>query len=361
MRMHASDMQINEDSGLLLSICVPTFNRAKLLKVMLESVLPQVKQHSTLVELCISDNASPDDTPEVVEQSRVLGPLNYSRNENNLGFAGNIIRLTTEMAKGKYIWLIGDDDLVLPDAIHGILEVLKKHSNIRAFHLNYQVCRDGESFPRNSFLEFNGHFDELYREETNSLLLGQWQELIEEKTGLCTAMFSQISMRACWVNHFQKMPIKPSASKLTLSHIFPHVVLLGYEVMHLPSYYYGKPVLVTFSGTQCYLDRADKIWVLIYPKLLRFFELRGMNKVQHQKCVREVYEKLGNYLYSVWTCDKYSRFYLARKYLSHAWPYRIGWSKLITVIVVSRKPLYLSWLLRKAAQVRSFFRRPVTS
>ena len=58
----------------LLSICIPTYNRAELLRSALLSLVPQVKESGGEVELVVSDNCSTDDTRRVVEWARQFGP-----------------------------------------------------------------------------------------------------------------------------------------------------------------------------------------------------------------------------------------------------------------------------------------------
>ena len=37
------------------------------------------------------------------------------------------------MAKGKFTWLIGDDDLILPNTIKILMEILRNNENIEFF------------------------------------------------------------------------------------------------------------------------------------------------------------------------------------------------------------------------------------
>ncbi len=91
----------------LLSICIPTFNRAGLLDVCLASILPQVAQYSTEVECVISDNASSDATQETIRKYQERFPLTRcSRNETNIGIIGNITKVASELARGQFVWLI---------------------------------------------------------------------------------------------------------------------------------------------------------------------------------------------------------------------------------------------------------------
>ena len=54
----------------LLSIAVPTYQRAAMLRVMLQALLPQEAELRDRVEVCIGDNASTDSTADVVESER---------------------------------------------------------------------------------------------------------------------------------------------------------------------------------------------------------------------------------------------------------------------------------------------------
>ena len=104
----------------LLSIAVPTYNRAGCLRELLSSLADQLKNEPR-VELIISDNASPDNTPEVVQNFIASGlDLRYLRNAANIGPDANFLQCF-EQARGKYVWLFSDDDLLIPGSIHKIL------------------------------------------------------------------------------------------------------------------------------------------------------------------------------------------------------------------------------------------------
>ena len=111
-----------------LSICVPTHGRrAPLLHGAVTSVLAQAGEHAAELEVCISDNASTDDTPAVVEALRASTdvPVVYRRNPADLGFAGNLLR-AVELASGTWCWLLGSDDEVTADGLAHVLGVLDR-------------------------------------------------------------------------------------------------------------------------------------------------------------------------------------------------------------------------------------------
>lgn len=112
----------------LLSICIPTWNRSKILSMSLDCFRKQLSSiDSSEIEIFVSDNCSDDDTPQVVQSfvSRGL-PITYNRNSENIGAAGNFIKCM-QWASGKYIWLLGDDDLVESDAIKYLLDKIREH------------------------------------------------------------------------------------------------------------------------------------------------------------------------------------------------------------------------------------------
>ena len=121
----------------LLSICIPTYNRAPFLAELLEALLPQLTPARPDVELVLSDNASTDETAAVIASFRTRGlPLRISRNEENLGADENFLRCHA-LARGRYLWLLGDDDLPMPHAIPQLLSLLEQGEAAGGYDLVY--------------------------------------------------------------------------------------------------------------------------------------------------------------------------------------------------------------------------------
>ena len=113
----------------LLSISIPTWNRAKYLAISLESFLEEMKGiNPEEIELCVSDNCSDDNTSEVVKKYIDKGlPISYYKNEENIGASRNFLRCM-QRATGKYIFLLGDDDILNPGSLSLILNSLRDKS-----------------------------------------------------------------------------------------------------------------------------------------------------------------------------------------------------------------------------------------
>jgi len=108
----------------LLTIAIPTYNRMKFLERLLASLAEQGPFDSE-IELIVSDNASPDETSEVVDRFKSSGlTIRYLRNESNIGPDANILQCY-EVANGKYVWIFGDDDFIRPGGIATVLSHLR--------------------------------------------------------------------------------------------------------------------------------------------------------------------------------------------------------------------------------------------
>ena len=106
-----------------LSICIPTYNRVRYLKELLPAILDQAD--AECVEVVVSDNASTDDTADYLRS--LLNPcLRWWTNEANIGGDRNFLKCVAE-AKGEYVWLFGDDDIMPAGAVDMVLDFLRQH------------------------------------------------------------------------------------------------------------------------------------------------------------------------------------------------------------------------------------------
>lgn len=104
-----------------VSICIPTYNRKDYLQETLESVLAQTYKN---YEIVIVDDGSTDGTEEMIKN---LGyPVTYHWQEN-AGDAAARNKLI-ELAKGEYISFIDSDDLLMPDSIEKMVNVMESEA-----------------------------------------------------------------------------------------------------------------------------------------------------------------------------------------------------------------------------------------
>ncbi|MGL4344554.1 MAG: glycosyltransferase family 2 protein [Cellulosilyticaceae bacterium] len=118
-----------------LSICIPTFNRAKLLERNLASIYSQIGNDS-LFEVIVVNNDSGDDTEEVVRAyQEKYATLIYSKNATNIGMSKNIL-YSLQLAHGTYCMSHGDDDYFAPHTLYRLVEYIKKYPECSVYFLN---------------------------------------------------------------------------------------------------------------------------------------------------------------------------------------------------------------------------------
>lgn len=113
----------------LLSICIPTYNRAFFLK---KSILSIVKENEFLssydVEIIISDNASTDKTQEVVASliEKYGNKIKYFRNNANLYDKNTELALLR--GNGQFLKLQNDRILLKSNSLNNMLSLIKVNS-----------------------------------------------------------------------------------------------------------------------------------------------------------------------------------------------------------------------------------------
>ena len=133
------------------SITIPTYNRPADLKKAIKSFL---FQDFTDYEIVVSDNSDNNDSERICNSFKD-NRIKYSRNKANIGFARNLYK-AIKRAKGKYVFLFGDDDLILkPDSLLNIHKLFQKNhfGYIRLkflYHKNMDYIFDFNKAPENA-------------------------------------------------------------------------------------------------------------------------------------------------------------------------------------------------------------------
>lgn len=121
----------------ILSICIPTFNRAKALDRLLGNMAQEMGGIDSGIEICVSDNGSSDDTGKVLDRWESRLPIVRRKNEKNLGYDRNALEVT-KMGSGRFLWHVGDDDLFVEGTVKRLLADLSglKGKGVGAVYVN---------------------------------------------------------------------------------------------------------------------------------------------------------------------------------------------------------------------------------
>lgn len=109
----------------LLSICIPTYNNCERLHGLLCSILYFNRGKAKII---VIDNASDDGTEEMMRQFENVEEIIYLRNNENLGFDGNVLRVIEEGKKySLYSLWLGSDDVPYESFYQDIYDILEKN------------------------------------------------------------------------------------------------------------------------------------------------------------------------------------------------------------------------------------------
>lgn len=130
----------------LVSVIIPTYNRAKLLQQTVESVLAQTYPN---VEVIVVDDGSTDETSEMLKGygERIV----YIHQHNKGGTASRNTGI--RVAKGEYLSFLDHDDLLLPTKIQRQMDILNARPEVGLVHCGYyRMDKDGHYIDIVNFL-----------------------------------------------------------------------------------------------------------------------------------------------------------------------------------------------------------------
>lgn len=122
----------------VLAVVISTYNRGAFVALNVAWILRQIDE-GRLPALCVVvDNCSTDDT--YARLSGFIGhpAFHYHCNSANTGMLGNL-RVCSALDAARHVWVIGDDDFIVPGALTRTLELLREDPGVPlAFH-NFAV------------------------------------------------------------------------------------------------------------------------------------------------------------------------------------------------------------------------------
>jgi glycosyltransferase involved in cell wall biosynthesis len=115
-----------------LSICVPTYNRAKELVIFFESI-----DHQDSIEIVICDDGSNDNTADVVKLYSKKFTVKYTY-QINMGRAAALYS-AINLAEGEFIIIMDSDDYFVKNGLSLMIEAIKNNRNNDAFLFGVMV------------------------------------------------------------------------------------------------------------------------------------------------------------------------------------------------------------------------------
>ena len=282
---------------MLLSICIPTYNRPESLINCLNSL---AKQKEKNFEVCISDNCSKKNIKKIITPYKKKLKIRFKKNKKNLGFALNLLNVSS-MARGKYIWFIGDDDLLIPGAIKYLIKLLKKNSTfeffwINTFYLNARYLRnfkkpfDIKKLPKKMIPHSK------LKKDKKILFF----DLIDPKISFdfLLGIFVCVFRRDKWNNNLdvidQKLMKDPrSWSNFENTCFFIKIFCSAFK--NSKTYFCAKPLSVNLLGIREWSSLYEFVEIVRIPEALDYYRSQGLGFFKYLKSKNYALRNFFNY------------------------------------------------------------------
>lgn len=272
-----------------LSICIPTYNRAYYLSNCLNSIIIAKLDLNLKFQVCISDNGSTDNTEEVVKKVKSFIDIKYHKNKKNLGIPRNFLKVVS-MADGEFVWLIGDDDLLMPYAIKELYKLINSHSDVdffytNSFHLSAEFLKsfpapfDTKNLPKNmapfSKFQMSGEMP--------------FFQLIDPKISFdfLSGMFLSVFRRKNWMLHadaLDKYALKDSRIFSHFDNTFPHVKIFARAFSGSKAFFNVRPLNVCLSGAREWAPMYSFIHSVRLVEAVKVYKNNGLSYWRYLYC-----------------------------------------------------------------------------
>lgn len=238
-----------QESIPIVSVCIPSYNRPKELKKLLEGIYTQ---NSPEFEVIIAEDKAPkrDEVKQVIEELQAKYPdfnLRLHLNEKNLGYDGNLRSLFSH-ANGRFCMFMGDDDVVCEGAMQKIISVLKANPSIGMVLRSWEeVDEDGKLLSISSY--YRG--DQIFKEGWDTV-----------------AQFFRKSIFISGLIFHKETAIKHHTDKFDGLLLY-QVYLLTMVLQEKPGFYIAKTLTQRIRGAEHYFGSSASEKGLFEPKVLK--------------------------------------------------------------------------------------------
>lgn len=211
---------------MLLAICIPTHDgRGVQLRRLLDSLVADVAADDR-IEVCVSDNASQDETANVVAEfsAGVGGRVRYNRHSENRGFTANLLQ-AVELSTAPWCWLLGSDDLVHADGVREVVALVERHPDVCGATLNRNLV----SIKHPSVL-LRDRPELLPSQPTRERELVGAEAIFRELGQLQDYISTQVVTRDSWVRAVRRAGPQALAQGRT----YPHLLLIAMMIRERP-------------------------------------------------------------------------------------------------------------------------------
>lgn len=286
---------------MLLSICIPNFNRSKSLDNCLNSIKIAKRRTKLNFEVCISDNHSEENILYVVRKYKKYLKIKFRKNKRNFGMGKNIIS-SVAMAKGEFVWIIGNDDLLLPNSLKRLSKIILKNKKIDFFFVNSYLL--STNFISNFKQPFNTKklpkkMKKFSNGGKNKVL--NFHDLIDPKISFdyLLGLYFSVFRREKWNKNLKvlnKTDLSKSEQFSTFDNTCPHIKIFSKAFANSKAFFCSDALSVNLSGHREWSNLYPFIESVRIPETLDYYFKYGYPLRKYYLCKND---SLKNFLPSL--------------------------------------------------------------
>lgn len=247
---------------MLLTISIPTHNSTHYLDEALQSIISEPGL-GVLYEITLSDNSLTSDTEDLYRTKYINNKgINYHRALEYDCLDSNVNN-AVELAKGDYVWIFGDDDLLIPGSLKEILLHVNKYQpsilvlNSQSFNQEGVIEKSRVPLKTNLF----------YSEKQNNKFMAEFGSYL-------TYIGAIVVNKELWIKNFDKKRI---------GSYFAHLNAILKIKINRTAIFLSRECIKMRVGSQTWTNKSFEIWNINFAEII--WSLKNYDDISKNKVV----------------------------------------------------------------------------
>ena len=296
-----------------LSICIPTYNRPYYLENCLNSIVIAKKEKKIKFEVCVSDNGSKHNIHKIVNKFKKKLDIKFHKFNRNMGISVNFLKVI-KMAKGEFVWMIGSDDMLTPDAFKYLDYIYRNNRGIDFVFVNSYTLHknklDKFTHPFNTKKLPRGlpKFSNLTKNKNCNF----W-DLVDPKIawdfmlGMFVLMFNR--EKFCKnLDAFDSRKIKDKNWMSNTDNTFFYLKTCAKAFKNSKAFFCAKPLSVNLQGVREWTSVYYLVEIIRIPEILDYYRTQGLNFFRYIYCKNYALRNFFNYMIKIFILKKKARY-----------------------------------------------------
>ena len=232
---------------MLLTIAIPSHNATHYLHEAIRSIITE-PEFGRAVNISISDNSISNSSTELIQKYyRNYSAIRHHRSTEYSSLDANVNR-SVELASGTYVWIFGDDDLIVPGALSKLVSFLEEKKpellvvNSQSFH-DSRIIETSRVSP---------DVKPIYG-------LDQSNDFLRDLGSYLTYVGGIVVRRDLWLEHYDHTAI---------GSYFAHIKAVCSIKLECRAHFFAHPSIRMRMHSQTWTSKTFLIWNCHYPDLI---------------------------------------------------------------------------------------------